>query len=129
MCNPQCYNGPYFLAGNGAVGAEYRRKTIIGGLILRKYEAMLILRPDLEEEQVKAVFDEVAAIVVKDGGGIKNVDDWGVRRLEYQIKHEETGHYAVINFNAGAEIIKELERVMAIRDEVLRTKVVVLGEA
>jgi len=96
---------------------------------LRKYETLLILRSDLEEEQVKTILDEVAAIVGKDGGGMAGVDDWGTRKLEYPIDHEETGHYAILNFSAKAETIKELERVMAIRDEVLRTKVIVLGEA
>ena len=95
---------------------------------MRKYETLLILRSDLEEEQVMTILDEVTAIVAKDGGSMAGVDDWGTRKLEYPIKHEETGHYAILNFRAKADTIKELERVMAIRDEVLRTKVIVLGE-
>jgi small subunit ribosomal protein S6 len=92
---------------------------------LRKYETLLIIRPGLEEEQVKALLDDVSAVIAREGGSVSNVDLWGMRRLEYPIKREESGHYAVVNFEAGTTVVKELERVMGIRDEVLRTKTVV----
>ena len=67
---------------------------------MRRYETLLIARPDLEEEQLKALLDDVSALVVREGGIVKSIDVWGMRRLEYPIKHEESGHYAVINFEA-----------------------------
>jgi len=93
---------------------------------LRKYETMLIVRPDLEEEQVKAIIDEVSALVARQGGSVTGVDVWGLRKLEYPIKREERGHYAVIHFDAEAGVVKELERVMGIKDEVLRAKTLVV---
>jgi len=95
---------------------------------LRKYETMLILRPGLEEDQVKAMLDEVVAFIRRQEGTITGVDLWGLRRLEYPIKHEESGHYAVVNFEAGPTAVKELERVMGIKDEVLRTKTLLKGK-
>jgi small subunit ribosomal protein S6 len=92
---------------------------------LRRYETLLIASPDLDEAQLKALIDEISALIVKQEGIIKSVDVWGLRRLEYPIKHQESGHYAVINFDADTGVVKELERVTAIRDDVLRTKTLV----
>jgi small subunit ribosomal protein S6 len=92
---------------------------------LRRYETLLIARPDLEEPQLKALLDEVSALIVREGGLVKSVDVWGMRRLEYPIKHQESGQYAVIDFEADTGVVKELERVMGIRDDVLRTKTLV----
>ena len=95
---------------------------------MRKYETLVIMRPALEEEQMSAVLDEVRAIVSRQGGQITRVDVWGLRRLEYPIKHEDSGNYAVVNFTSEASAVKEMERVMGIRDDVLRTKTVVIGK-
>jgi small subunit ribosomal protein S6 len=92
---------------------------------LRKYETLFIARPDMEEDQLKKLLDDVSAIIAREGGSVTGVDVWGLRRLEYPIKHEESGHYAVVHFESGPGAVKELERVMGIRDEVLRTKTLV----
>jgi small subunit ribosomal protein S6 len=92
---------------------------------LRKYETLMIASSDLEEPGLKALLDDVTALIVREGGVIKSVDVWGLRRLEYPINHQESGHYAVINFEAEAGLVKELDRVTAIRDDVLRTKTLV----
>lgn len=92
---------------------------------MRKYETLLIVRPDLEEGQVKALLDEITALIVREGGTVNRVDDWGLRRLEYPIQHEESGHYAVFYFESGSGVVKELERVAGIKDEVLRAKTLV----
>lgn len=96
---------------------------------MRKYETLLILKQDLDEDRLKAVMDEVSALISREGGTVSKVDIWGQRRLEYPIKHEEVGHYAVVDFVSGAGAVKELERVMRIRDDVLRAKTFVTGEA
>lgn len=93
---------------------------------MRRYETLLIARPDLEEPQLKALIDDISALIVREGGHVKTVDVWGLRRLEYPIEHQESGHYAVINFEADTGVVKELERVTAIRDDILRTKTLVL---
>jgi small subunit ribosomal protein S6 len=86
---------------------------------------LLIARPDLEEPQLKALLDDVSALIVREGGLVKTVDVWGMRRLEYPIEHQDSGQYAVINFEADTGVVKELERVLGIRDDVLRTKTLV----
>lgn len=94
---------------------------------MRKYETLLIARPGLEEDQLKALLDEIAGLIKREGGAVSGIDVWGLRRLEYPIDHEESGHYAVVNFESEAAVVKELERVAGIRDDVLRTKTVVKG--
>ena len=93
---------------------------------MRSYETLMIIRQSLEEEEAKAVLDDISALITREGGTIKGVDLWGLRRLEYPIDREESGHYAVINFSSEAGVVKELERVTGIRDDVLRIKTVVL---
>ncbi len=92
---------------------------------MRKYETMLIARPDLEEEQLRALLDEISALISREGGKVTGVDVWGVRRLEFPIKHEQSGQYAVLTFESEAAAVKELERVAGIKDEVLRAKTLV----
>lgn len=94
---------------------------------MRKYETLLIARPDLEEDQLKALLDEISDLIKREGGAVKGIDVWGLRRLEYPIEHEESGHYAVVNFESEAAAVKELERVTGIRDDILRTKTIVKG--
>ena len=93
---------------------------------MRKYETLMIIRPGLEEDEIKGVLDGVSALIAREGGTVNGVDVWGLRRLEYPIKREESGHYAVVNFTSEAGVVKELERVTGIRDDVLRIKTVVL---
>jgi len=93
---------------------------------LRKYETLLIIRPDVDEEDLKSLLEEVKNIISQQGGRVTGVDNWGVRRLEYPIKREEKGRYAVVNFEGGGSAIKEIERVMKIKDEVLRTKTILI---
>lgn len=92
---------------------------------MRRYETLMVARPNLEEPQLKALLDEISALIVREGGIVKSIDVWGMRRLEYPIEHEESGQYAVINFEADTGVVKELDRVTRIRDEVLRTKTLV----
>ena len=93
---------------------------------MRSYETLMIIRQSLEEEEAKAVLDDISALITREGCTIIGVDLWGLRRLEYPIDREESGHYAVINFSSEAGVVKELERVTGIRDDVLRIKTVVL---
>ncbi len=93
---------------------------------MRKYEMLLIAKSELDEDQLKALLDDVTALIVGEGGTVSGVDVWGLRRLEYPIDHEESGHYAVISFLSDKDIVRELERVLSIKDEVLRLKTLVM---
>ncbi|MEG0874316.1 MAG: 30S ribosomal protein S6 [Clostridiales bacterium] len=95
---------------------------------MRNYEAMYILRPDLDEEQINANVEKFSGIITANGGEVTKVDHWGKRRLAYEVKKLREGYYVLCYFAAGTELPKELERNFKISDEVIRFLVVREGE-
>lgn len=88
---------------------------------MRKYEVMYILRPELEQEQVQAAVDKFSGIITNGGGEISKQDLIGKRRLAYEINKIRDGYYVLVNFTATTEVINELDRIMKISDEVIRS--------
>ncbi|MDO4541376.1 MAG: 30S ribosomal protein S6 [Bacillota bacterium] len=95
---------------------------------MRNYEAMYVLRPDMDEEQVNAAVEKFSGIIAANGGEVTKVDHWGKRRLAYEVKKLREGYYVLCYFKGGAELPKELERNFKISDEVIRFLVVREGE-
>jgi small subunit ribosomal protein S6 len=87
---------------------------------VRRYELMLVLRPDAAEDKASAVIDRTTRYVVASGGQIVKVAPWGRRRLAYPIDRHREGSYHIVVFEAPAEAIAELERSLQITEEVLR---------
>ena len=87
---------------------------------MRRYELMLVLRPDLAEEKTQSILDRTTRGIVTAGGQIVKVAPWGRRRLAYQIGHHREGSYQIVLFDAPATIIAELEHSLMITEEVLR---------
>ncbi len=91
---------------------------------MRLYETTFILRPTLEEENLAAAVERFVGIITDGGGSIEGRDDWGKRRLAYEIDGERDGHYVILRFRANPETVRELERIFRISEEVLRYLVV-----
>jgi small subunit ribosomal protein S6 len=89
---------------------------------INRYELMLIVNPNAEEDRQKEIVDRFRTNVEKDGGTIVGVDEWGKRKLAYEIKKESDGVYSIITFTATPQTLAETERVLSITDEVLRFK-------
>lgn len=87
---------------------------------MRKYETIFILHPSLDEEAVKAGVEKFKGVIENGGGTVDNVDSWGKRKLAYEINKVGEGHYTLINFTAGPELPKELDRLFRINDNVVR---------
>jgi small subunit ribosomal protein S6 len=81
---------------------------------------MLIVNPNTAEDRQKEILDRLRTNVETDGGAIAGVDEWGKRKLAYEIKKESEGVYTVITFTATPQTLAETERVLSITDEVLR---------
>ncbi len=94
---------------------------------MRKYETMFILKPNTEEENRNAIIEKFKNII-SDGGEVISVDDWGLRKLAYEIQKVKDGYYYLVTFNATNEIILELERNYRIMDAVMRFIVINLEE-
>ena len=87
---------------------------------MRRYELMLVLRPDLPDDKVQGTLERTARAIAAGGGQIVKQAPWGRRRLAYPIDHHREGSYYVLLFEAPATAITELERGLLISEEVLR---------
>jgi small subunit ribosomal protein S6 len=91
---------------------------------MRRYELMLVLRPDAPDERIAAIVDRTTRQITADGGQIIKVAPWGRRRLAYPIDRHREGSYHIVVFEGVAGTIVELERTLLITEEVLRHLVV-----
>jgi small subunit ribosomal protein S6 len=91
--------------------------------LMRNYELMVILDPDLEERTVAPSLDQYLNLVRQDGGSVESVDVWGRRRLAYEINKKPEGIYAVVTLSAEPATVKELDRQLGLNESVMRTKV------
>ena len=87
---------------------------------MRRYELMLILRPDVADDKAQAVIDRTTRQLLGAGGQIVKVAPWGRRRLAYQIGAFREGSYHIVLFEAPPEAIVEVERLLLITEEVIR---------
>jgi small subunit ribosomal protein S6 len=93
------------------------------GFLLRHYEVMVILDPDLEERTVSPSLDTFLNVIRTSGGSVEKVDVWGRRRLSFEINKKVEGIYAVVDLQAEPAAVLELDRQLNLNESVLRTKV------
>ena len=87
---------------------------------MRRYELMLVVRPDVADDKSQAVIDRTTRQIVAAGGQIVKVAPWGRRRLAYPLDRHREGSYHIVLFEAPPEAITELEHSLLITEEVLR---------
>jgi small subunit ribosomal protein S6 len=87
---------------------------------MRRYELMLVLRPDAPDERAQAVLEKVTRTIIADGGQIVKAQPWGRRRLAYAIDRYREGQYHILVFEAPPTTVAELERSLLITEDVLR---------
>jgi small subunit ribosomal protein S6 len=87
---------------------------------MRRYELMLVIRPDVADDRSQALVDRTTRGIVATGGQIVKVAPWGRRRLAYPIDRHREGSYQIILFESPPEAITELEHTLLITEEVLR---------
>jgi len=90
---------------------------------MNKYETVFIINPTVEETGVKELIEKFSSLINNDGK-VESVEEMGKRKLAYEIKKNSEGIYVLINFEANPTLIKELERVYRITDEVIKFIVV-----
>jgi small subunit ribosomal protein S6 len=84
------------------------------------YEMTYILNPVLDEEKFSELVSFVNKLIEDNGGEIVEVDEWGIKKLAYEIDKKSTGYYVNLYFNAPAEAIAVVERNMRIHDDIMR---------
>ena len=90
---------------------------------MNKYESVIIINPNLEEEAIKSLIEKISNLINTDGK-VSSVEEAGKKKLAYEIKKNKEGFYVIFKFEANPELITELERVYRITDEVMKFIVV-----
>ncbi|HEY8238241.1 MAG TPA: 30S ribosomal protein S6 [Candidatus Limnocylindrales bacterium] len=91
---------------------------------MRRYELMLVFRPDAPDDRISAIIDRTTRQITTDGGQIVKVAPWGRRRLAYAIDRHREGAYHIVVFEAPTTVIAEVERALLITEELLRHLIV-----
>lgn len=86
---------------------------------MNKYEIMFIIEAALEDDKKEAAIEMVKEIISADGE-VGKVDIWGMRRLAYPIQKKNEGYYVVMEFTAGPNLPKELDRRLKISESIIR---------
>ena len=89
-------------------------------MTMSKYELAVVISAKLEEEARADAFEKVKALIERFGGQITNIDDWGKKKLAYEIQKMNEGFYYFIQFDAEATVPAEIESRVRIMDNVLR---------
>lgn len=90
---------------------------------MRKYEAMFIFLPSLEEEKRVKLLERLKG-VIEENGNISNLDEWGVRKLAYLIDDIGEGYYVLVNFESTPDVVDELDRISKISDGIMRHMII-----
>ena len=95
---------------------------------MHSYEVMFILKPELEAAVEEDILGKVHGLIAEFNGEVVESDDWGKRRLAYEIDKINEGHYFLLKYKAAREVIPELEHFFKVTDEVIRFMCVREGE-
>jgi len=93
---------------------------------MRRYETVLIVNPDLGEEQRQPVFDRIRELIPQKGGLLVEFEAWGMRKLAYEIQKKLRGYYARVDYCGSGELVSEMERQFRIDDRVMKYMTVLL---
>ncbi len=91
---------------------------------MRTYEALYIVRPDLKDEEIHAIAQEVETFVGDNGGVIVRSETWGRRRMAYDVMHFTEGWYVLLRFESPPALIARLENRFRLSESVIRHLIV-----
>ena len=94
---------------------------------MRKYETVFILDPDVKDQARTDLFDRVKNIITKENGILLDFDEWGNKKLAYEIKKKLRGFYVCITYGGTGSLVKELERNFRLSDDVLKFMTLLLS--
>ena len=87
-----------------------------------KYEVLYVLNPNLTEEETQAVVEKFKTLI-EQNGTIDEMEEWGKRKLAYEINYLSEGYYVLVKFTSGPDFPAELDRILGITDGVIRSLV------
>lgn len=95
---------------------------------MRRYETIIITDTDVAEDARKALTAKIGELMAAEGGYLIKQDDWGVRKLAYEIRKKPRGFYTLFDFCGHGALVDEMERQFRIDDSVLKYMTVVLDK-
>jgi small subunit ribosomal protein S6 len=87
---------------------------------MRRYECVVILDPELSDDEVRTFTERYTGIITKTGGELIKLDDWGRKKMAYLVKRRDVGRYVLFDFVGVPEVITEVERNFKITEQVLK---------
>jgi len=84
------------------------------------YESTVLINATLDDAQIEGIISKIKESITTNGGEIKEIENWGRKRLAYTVNKSKIGYYAVFRFNAPTTIISKLERFYTLDDHILR---------
>jgi small subunit ribosomal protein S6 len=91
--------------------------------MMNKYESIFIINPDLSEEDTAALVAKFKSLL-ESSAQLESIDEWGKRKLAYEIADKTEGYYVLVNFSAEPEFPHELERIYKITDGIIKYMVI-----
>ena len=95
---------------------------------MRIYEELFIVRPDAADEEADQFVEQLRTQLTSSGGAVDKVEKWGKRRLAYRVDKYHEGAYVLLQFSAGPDAVKELERRLRVSDMVIKFLTVRIDE-
>lgn len=95
---------------------------------MRRYETIYIANPNLDDEALKEVVAKFSDLIKKQKGSIVKIDEWGKRKMAYEVKRFDKGHYILLDFCGFPDMVTELERNLKLDDRILKYSTVKIDE-
>lgn len=95
---------------------------------MRKYETVFISDPDMSDQAREELFERVRNIIDRENGIILNFDEWGLKKLSYEIKKKLRGYYVCLTYGGTGELVTELERNFRLSDLIMKFMTILITE-
>ena len=95
---------------------------------MRRYETFIIIDPDLSDEERSPIFEKVKDLIQQEKCFLVMLDEWGNRRLAYEIKKKSRGYYVRLDYCGTGKLVNEMERFFRIDDRVMKYMTVLLDK-
>ena len=84
------------------------------------YESTVLINASLDDQQIESILTKIKDIITNNGGQIRELENWGRKRLAYPVEKSKIGYYAIYRFDAPSDIVAKLERTYSLDEQILR---------
>lgn len=91
---------------------------------MSNYEGIFIIDPDVQADVSKGIVAQLQELVTKNGGRVEGIQDWGKKRLAYQIRKKSEGQYVLLNFQMDSKLAKKIEQNLKLNDNLMRYMII-----